>query len=264
VMAAISLPRALGEPFALIRRRPLTVLTWGAVNSLLFAAAASLRGHGSAGIVFVVLGLASMALYCAVARALLRPEEGRFAYVRFGLTETLMVAVCVGMYLIGLIGGIVSLLVAELVSLALGVFHHATAAPALAGMAVAILLFVWLSLRLSLLAPLAVDQGKVSPRNAWALADGHMGRLIAIGLFATVMLGAVMAAHHLVQLALGLERPGPRLLSWVATSRTSVVFGRLVAIPFSGVELVVWAAPWTSAYRDLVPAMAPDPSVEFA
>ena len=165
-MATISIGDALGEGFGLIRKRPLLVLIWGAINTawtvalglIMRPSLAGLTGSlknisptGAAGQAvssadtmarlgpvfqlegtMLVLILASVFISlifnCAVFRAVLRPEAENFAYMRLGAAELMLFLFLVCAYFAFLIGFVIALIPLALLAAIAGVAH----APALA------------------------------------------------------------------------------------------------------------------------------------
>jgi len=227
-MGEISVGGAISEGFSLIRRAPVTVLVWGAVQAglavLVFAvlspvyiAVAEAVRAGAAGgagaqalatnpalaqvqglsylLDLVELGV-GVVLYCAAFRAVLHPERGQFAYLRIGMSELYLGALWVGAY-IALFIGLLAVVVG--VAIVVGIFavlHLVAVAVGIAVLATLILIagLLYVALRFSLVGPMIVDDGKFHFEEAWALTRGHVLRLFLI----LLVLGLAAMAGGLV------------------------------------------------------------------
>jgi hypothetical protein len=299
-MAEIAVGEAVGEGFGLIRRKPLAVLTWGLLQTslivlafmavapmyaALIAAAVRQAQTGAAAappdlqgmmqaqslvyLVDMASFVASAVTSCAVFRAVLRPEQGAFAYLRLGAAELyLAVLIFAGAMVVG-VGMFVAMIPILLVVFVL-VGLHAGAAAAIFGVVVAIAAVVaafYLGLRVSLVGPMMVDDGQFRLTEAWALTKGKVVGLLAIGLLlmliliaGEIILGLIMVvagAGVLGVLAGGLQNI-PVLLqqqpqALVGRLTPFLAIAALVWIPLSGCAAAVVSAPWARAYRDLRP-----------
>lgn len=215
-MNDVSVGGALGAGFDLIRRRPLSVLTWGLLQAAITGLAWALylpaylsiisrivaKGAGAGAApdpallaqmmqmqgLSLLLSLASAAativVYCAALRAVLFPERSRAAYMRLGMAELLLgVAGVVGYF--GFIIAILLVMIPVVIVIAIFAAAHQPAIGALVAVLVGIAAFavvVYLALRLSLLAPMIVRDGTLALSEAWAMSKGHVGALFVIAL----------------------------------------------------------------------------------
>ncbi|HEX4183065.1 MAG TPA: hypothetical protein VHY34_07395, partial [Caulobacteraceae bacterium] len=155
-------------------------------------------------IVGVVVG---SIFYCAVFRAVLHPEQGRFAYMRLGAVE-LMIALLTVAATFGF--GISLALVAVVIGIVVAIFIalHAGVVAAIIGVVGGIAAFVALVyfwLRLSMVAPMIVDVGKFELTDAWRLTKGKVGELFAIALvlFLILIVGEIVVGLLMVGIGLG-------------------------------------------------------------
>lgn len=152
-------------------------------------------------LLYLCLLLLVVVLMNAVFRAMLRPQEGGFAFMRLGMDEFrmlgLVVLVCIGVFAAVLIGELLLLLLIMVIGFALG-------AGAISGV-ISFLLFlaflcavVWVEVRISLIFPLSFHRRRMSIDAAWELTRGHFWLLFAcyflIGLIFVVAAGIVMSA----------------------------------------------------------------------
>jgi hypothetical protein len=301
-MAEISIGAAVGEGFALIRKRPLSILAWGALPLLVIAASfavfapfmmsffsGALHGAASPGsppnplmiqnmmrmqslsyLVDLVGAAINAVVYCAVFRAVLHPEAGRFAFLRVGAPEVMLFLLIVGGYLAFLIALVLAMIPVGIV-VAILIAAHAGPVAAIVGVIAgiaALAAVIYVLLRISLVGPMMVDDGKFHLTEAWALTRGKVGGLFALGLLVLLILIAAEIVVGLVFAALGFGVLGslagglnnlpvffqqpPNLILSKLTPLLVVL--ALIWIPVMGCLLAITAAPWARAYRDLRPA----------
>lgn len=301
-MAEISIGAAVGEGFNLIRSRPGVVISWGLVQlavsligflimgpllasvywpiikaamagappgSMPFNASNATRMEGLIYLFDLVSVFASSVIYCAVFRAVLHPERSQFAYLRVGAPELFLFLLIVGAYIAVLIGMVVAMIpVGIVVAILFGV--HAGAVGALVGVAAAVAIvvaLVILSLRVSLVGPMMVDDGQFHLTEVWALTRGKVASLFGMALLVFLILLAAELVLGLAALALGFGVLGAlagglsHLPAFFQQSPAQflprlvplLIVGVLISIPFMGCLLAIMGAPWARAYRDLRP-----------
>jgi hypothetical protein len=227
-MPKISIEAALGAGFSLIRRRPLSVAAWGLIYTAFlagqlameapffiqllsqFAAGAKngipqspdmgmmIQMQGVVYLLDLVGGGIGVVLYCAVFRAVLHPERGRFAYLRLGAAE--------GWLFILMIAGVIGLVVAAMAMIIPGAIvvavlaaNHAAAASVIVGVLGVIGLIggaIYLALRFSLVGPMIVEDGKFHLFESWTLTKGNVGSLIALLLCLMAILIVADGVRH--------------------------------------------------------------------
>ncbi|NBW08500.1 MAG: hypothetical protein EBR82_10775 [Caulobacteraceae bacterium] len=221
------------------------VQTWTAVLAL-------------AGPVSLIMGAV---LSAAVARAVVRPSESAFGYLRLGMDElrVLVVSLVLGIavYAVWIFGVIVTV--------ALGVLAYTSGQPALwiavvlAGIA-AVVATVWLTLRLCLAVPIVVHERRWAFADSFALTKGRVLPLLGMAIIAGVMfilvnlLGTIIAMPVQLITAAGfnpaafegqsvvaiLQAAWPAILGWI------VIQSILAAL-----QIAVLYAPFSAAYRDI-------------
>jgi hypothetical protein len=307
-MADLSIGDAVGAGFGLIRRKPLTVIAWGLARMafsgvvialyapfylLLFGMLARRAVSGPAsptdmqaftaqamqyqalGYLVGLLGaMLAVVLYCAVFRAEIHPERGRFAYLRVGAPEMFLFLLAVGAY-IALVVGLVVLMIP--VGIVIGILAATRAVAAavivgvLVGLAVVVAL-IYLALRFSMVGPMMVDDGKFHLMESWTLTRGKAGGLFLIGLalvaivlLAEIVIGAILIGGGIA--ALGAIAGGAQNLPAFFQQPPGVILSKVavllavyvvVAIPLSGCAMAILGAPWANAYRQLVPGGVSD------
>jgi len=235
-MAVIAIGDALGAGFDLIRRRPLAVLAWGAVQTAFTAgymaaiapfyliifgqfAAGAARGETPStqtlaqmmqfeGLSFL-LSFASLfvsiVLSCAVFRAVLHPEQRSFGYLRIGAAELFLLLLVIGAYVVFFIAVLVLAIPIAIVA-AIGIASHAAGVGILLAVVVsigAVVAIGYVALRVSLVGPMTVDQGGFRLFDAWKLAKGHVGSLFLIGLCLAVLAIVLAIVLEVVLVAVG-------------------------------------------------------------
>lgn len=211
----------LGGTFRFVRGNVRAILVWSGVLFLLnlvviamlqplYAAqvaalqtdAPSAAGMGWIWLTIPLSLFAFVMLWAAVFRAVLLPQESRFAYMRLGMDELRLLGclliLIVGFYLILAIGGVIAVII--------GVAAGASAAPFLivAGLILAVALFAWLGTRLSLAGPLTIRERKIILGPAWRLTGGKFWPLL--GAYAAIVLLIVLTYGGIT-----LVRSGPAL-----------------------------------------------------
>lgn len=295
-MAGIPVGEAAFEGFTLIRRKPLAVLVWGLVLFAFFVAVFAMLGavFGSAWnmvseldgaepdvaeafafqmqIMMVQFGmwlisiLMRVVLTCAVFRAVLEPQNDRFAYLRLGKVELLvaLVLLCLSIILAillmgGLLVGIGVTLAAWAASKALAVGLGILVFGAL------IVLFAWVGLRLSMSLPMTFADRRFRFFEAWELTRGHVGSLFLVLLVVIAIVLLIEIAIVGVALAIAMsvaagggiteasleaffQRPPQE---WLAVLGPAVLIGGVLFGILGAALMAITTAPWAAAYRAL-------------
>lgn len=213
--AAFAGPRLLG-------RAPVAALVWGLIFVVMVAlvtapfagplvalvqAIAAAGGRplppeqtlglfgGVAGMV-VLLALGALVvgsvISCAIYRAVLTPEDRRFAYLRLGPEELWVMLVGAARFLV-MVGLQVAMSIPTLIIVGL---VATVAQPALAGVRIVLQfaaygVVVWVTLRLSMAGPMTFTERRFRLFESWTLTRGYGWRLVAIFLLMGVMTLAV-------------------------------------------------------------------------
>ena len=205
-------------------------------------------------------------LYAAIFRAVLEPGNKRFAYLRLGADELrlgvliamlyvgVFVVVMVAVVLMGAVIAAAALMGSMIVAVVLG----------MAGFVGLVVGGIWLAARLSMVLPMTFERKTFMIGPAWALTRGHGWRLslivlllllIMLGMGLVVMLfygvGAVTLMASIGDAAALTDyfsRPADALFRdlspWVAIIA-------LLSSVVSSLYMVVGAAPWAVAFREL-------------
>jgi hypothetical protein len=205
----------LGGAFGLLRERPGAVAIWAVtycVGSLVVSVAMSAVMFGALtpssadsarmmeiwmGPTFslilllnLVLLLLAVVLMNAVFRAMLRPEEGGFAFMRVGMDEFrmlgLVILVIIAAFIALFVGELVLLLLIGILAFTLGQSMITAALSFLLGLAFLCAL-VWAEVRLSLIFPLTFYRRRISVDATWDLTRGRFWLLFGCYFLTTLI-----------------------------------------------------------------------------
>lgn len=280
------------EGFRLTRRAPVAMALWALLYVVMMVVTVALMGPSLATLMAEVARLQEMAspqpedlqslgafyallvgtalplsllvtavLAAAVARAVLRPAESAFGYMRLGMDELRVLGVTLVLFVVfaiawtlpfvlaGVIGGVATAsgqgwlwLVAVLLGLA-----------GVAGV-------IWLLVRLSLSVPLVVAERRFAPFDSFALTKGRFWPLLGMAVISVVMAMIVGLLGSIVVMPITLMTGDlERLAAFEGASLTELLQGAAPALIAFGVingilsalQLAIMYAPFSAAYRDL-------------
>jgi hypothetical protein len=153
----------------------------------------------------LILSLAIYAvIYAAMSRAVLRPEDRRFAYLRLGMDEVRQGLLMLAYWFIGILVylavALVLMIILGIIAISLGSKSAGTAGMNLVvfiGVLLVAALFVFLAVRVSLASAMTFDQRRVDIFGSWALTRGRFWAIFATyllcGVCAVVVGGVGMA-----------------------------------------------------------------------
>lgn len=201
-------------------------------------------------------------LYAAANRLVLRPGDGGFGGLKFGNDEirqvwalVLAFLVVMGIYLVLGMAVVILAALGAVVNPILGVLL------AFIGILAAFGVLVWVSLRLSLLSPIAFATGKVSLASSWAMTKGHVLPLLGAFVLAVVMgaivSGLVMAVFFgFAALIFGLKETGavimnPDMSSLAALTSPLMLIYYLVNAITTALTSMLFVCPAAVIYQQL-------------
>jgi hypothetical protein len=222
---------------------------------------------------YVVLLVASLVLnavvYAAMNRAVMRPQESRFGYLRLASDElrqlglfVFFVAVVVVAYTAIIIA---AMAVVVLVALATG----GADAPTTMALTLAVLIptticaFIFLAVRFSLASPMTFETRRIDPWAAWRLTRGRFWPLfgtyfMAFALSVVVGILSLAIAVAVVAVIGGVGSLGAALQSDTASVAAVVTPARIAFIAVSSIgQALIWPVTMTPAaaiYRALAPS----------
>ena len=278
------------EGFRVVRRRPVVALAWGLTYLLLYlvmfglgadkwaalmAAGEALEQSANPSMAdFQALGpvyasafaLAAPAglvigavLSAAVARAVLRPEETRWGYLRLGMDELRVLVVTLA---VAVIVGLSSGVAMTVVGAAIG-FGAASGQPLLILLGVLLIfaafaLVVWLAVKFSLAVPMTVDRRKIVILESFSATKGHFWALLGMAVIAVVMSLIVSILGMIIGAATDLATGGVQSLSRYADLGLGQILARawpallvssVVNAFLSALQLAVLYAPFSAAWQ---------------
>jgi hypothetical protein len=286
-----SATEAAFEGFRIVRRHPLAIVFWALAYLIFFGAFFALFGGSLASLMATTeslegsqpspqeiealgqtyigfMGLAlplglviGAVLNAAVARAVLRPQEKSFGYMRLGGDELRVLVVSI---VIGIVVGAVSFVLFAIVGV--GATLAGQSNPGLGvlvgvllGLA-AIVVICWLSIRLSLAVPITVAERRIAPFESFALTRGQTLPILGMAIIAVIMsilvslLGTIIALPVTMNTG-GLEQlaafDGQPTVQILRAAGTGIIAWGVVNAIFSALQLAVLYAPFSAAYRDL-------------
>lgn len=280
------------EGFRMTRRSPMTVLWWALAYIVFFAGIMALASGQIIHMVsemerleglsdpqfsdFNALGVTYFSLFAwitplslvfgavinaAVARAVLRPAQSAFGYMRLGMDEvrvlvvTLVLAIAfgavmaLGALLLGFVAGYAN--ASGTSGLWLGVI--------LGGIAL-IVLAIWLMVRFSLAVPIVVAERRFAFMDSFARTKGRFWPILGMAILAGVMSLLVGLLGGIIAQAITLMTGGLDVLSGMEEARLDEILRAtwpallgwgVVNALISALQLAVIYAPFSAAYRAL-------------
>lgn len=170
---------------------------------------------------YLVLMLLSLVIYgviyAAMNRAVLRPRDSAFVYLRLGGDEVRQGLLVVIYAVLFLMLYVVAILVGAVV---IGILSVAQS-PLLSGLGTLVVflavlgLFIFLGVRLSLSSALTFETGRLHVFGGWAISRGHFWSMVAVYLLCAVqVLLLAVIAGVIIWLALGALTPGGDAMSF--------------------------------------------------
>ena len=279
------------EGFRMVRRHPLAVVFWTALYLLAFAAFFGVFGASLASMLastetlqgteptpadleglsqtylslFALVAplglLLGAVLNAAVARAVVRPQDRSFGYLRLGMDELRVLAVTLVM---AIIIGVGTMVLFTVVGICVGLAAAVNVGLAwLTGIVLglgAVVAVVWIMVRLSLAVPITVAERRISLFDSFGLTRGHSLSLLGMGVIAFIMSILVGMLMGVVALPLTMTTGGLEQLSALdGSSNLDVLRAAWPAIAafvvvnalVSALQLAVLYAPFSAAYLGL-------------
>lgn len=285
-MAGFSIDAALKSGFRLARREWKSVLAWGVLYSL-FGLAVQLLSVGAAlpeymrqlgddpeaaaqalersaeanalitfPIMMILAFVVTALFYGAVARAILRPQDRGFFYLRFGRSELWLMLTSLALAVLAVA---VILPLAIVVSIIVGVASQATGAPPflwglLLGLPTAAG-YVYLAARFSMAWVQAFDEERFVLLDSWRLTHGQGWRIVLMLLALLFLLLIVCVVVLIPTVIVGGIVLG---VAGIAGGAAAFVVGAILVVAaivffaaFNGVIYTAMAAPYVEVYRSL-------------
>jgi len=213
-------------------------------------------------------------LYCACYRAVLRPEDKGFAFIKLGGDELRMVGLMLYQFVVwvGLCIGLSVIIgiIAVAAGFAAGAAAGAGGTGAGAGIGAVLLVIalyiafiavaIFIGVRLSLAAPKTFAEKKISLFGAWRLTKGEFWPLLGCYVLAWVigivvsLLGSAISMVGFVIVGEGNSFDqifSPDMSSLAAYFTAGRIVTLLIASLFSALAYAIFVAPAAAAYRDI-------------
>jgi len=291
---AFSATEAAFEGFRVVRRNPMALIFWALFYAVFMVAIFAMMGPNlisfvtateqleqsgatpsmedfaplfqMMGLLFAVLLplslIASAMIYAAVSRAVLRPGESAFGYLRLGMDEARVLVVSIVLFFVfmalmvvasGIIGAVIGMTVAaEMPALWLLVVLLILAA---------IGACIWLAVRLSLAIPITMAERRIAIFDSFGFTRGRFWPLLGMALLAWVMSVVVGLLGSLVAMPLqfatgggmmaleGLEDESLQVI--LQSAWPAIAAWILINAVMSALQVAVVYAPFSAAYRDM-------------
>ncbi|WP_298702005.1 hypothetical protein [uncultured Brevundimonas sp.] len=291
---AFSATEAAFEGFRVVRRNPMALIFWALFYAVFMVAIFAMMGPNlisfvtateqleqsgatpsmedfaplfqMMGLLFAVLLplslIASAMIYAAVSRAVLRPGESAFGYLRLGMDEVRVLVVSIVLFFVfmalmvvasGIIGAVIGMTVAaEMPALWLLVVLLILAA---------IGACIWLAVRLSLAIPITMAERRIAIFDSFGFTRGRFWPLLGMALLAWVMSVVVGLLGSLVAMPLqfatgggmmaleGLEDESLQVI--LQSAWPAIAAWILINAVMSALQVAVVYAPFSAAYRDM-------------
>lgn len=287
-----SATEAAFEGFRVVRRHPIAIVFWvlaylvqfglifalfgGMLASVTAAAVegfssggnflANMEGVGeaSAGLVWLMAPLMVVmgsVLSAAVARAVLRPSESAFGYLRLGGDELRVLAVSVMLFVVLMAAFILAFGLAGIaVELARGINPALAVLVAVLLIPAAFVFVIWFSTRLSLAVPITVAERRIAPLASFSVTKGNTLPLLGMAILAWIMSILVSLLVTVVTLPATMATGGENGLAVFAGQSALQIIQQAPAVALvwivvnalqGGLQLAIIYAPFSAAYRDL-------------
>ena len=275
----------------MVRRHPLAILFWGVAYLIFMVALFGLFGSTLAtmlattqslegaqpspqemealggtylnfmGLMLPLAIVLGAVLNAAVARAVLRPQDKAFGYMRLGGDELRVLAVTV---LLAIVFAAVTMVLFTIVGVLGGLAAQANQGVGilvgvLTGLC-AVAVIVWLAVRLSLAIPVTLAEKRISPFASFAMTKGHSLSLLGMAVIAVIMSLLVSILGTIIALPITMATGGLQQLAEMDGQTTAQIlqaagpgllaYGAVQSI-FSALQVAVIYAPFSAAYRDL-------------
>ena len=292
---AFSASDAAFEGFRIVRRRPLAMLMWALAYIVFFALAfllagssfvtimqqvEALEGSGATptmenlgplfqayGIILLVVAplsiIVSTMLSTAIARAVVRPKDSAFGYLRLGMDELRVFGAMVVMMLL------IAVYYVVVFGVVFGVGAYANSSGQGGWFALALVLglagfcgLIWLAVRLSLMVPIIVAEKRFTVLSSLGLTKGRFWPLLGMALLAFIMAIVVAFLGWLISMPLTLLVGGSMASQFAGMEGHSmtqilpklapilIVSGLFNAV-VSALQLAIMYAPFAEAYRQI-------------
>ena len=303
---AFSATDAAFEGFRVVRRTPMTIVWWalfylvftvlmfglaGGSMLTMMGAAEQLQGNPTPapedlapmfqaygaffGIIMPLAIIMGAVLYGAANRAVLKPTERNWGFMRAGMDEVRifvvsLVLAIIGMVLLGvlvLVAGVVTGFAAASGGSGAGILTGVVAFCAVAVLA------IFLSIRFCLASPITFVEKRIAIFDSWGMTKGRFWPLFGMALIALIMALIVNLLGTLVFLPLTLmfgglgnltEAGTTDMMELMRTMAPAIIVYVISTAVVSALQMAVIYAPFAAAYRDIRGLSTPETAEVFA
>jgi hypothetical protein len=247
---------------------------------------------GRMGQLYLVLAPVALLVFSiftsAVYRAVLRPTESAFAYLRLGATELRIAVVLLVLGILSFVAGFMLMMVVGIIAAITGVAAVGSGdggmmattfiiiAVAYVAMLAAMLAF-WV--KFSFAAPMTFAEGRIRIFGSWRATKGHFWPLLGcyvlslvlgvvvsllgsgIGMAAMAAFGGTGGAGDIVSLFRSMEADYTSLATFMTPA---MIVNMIISSVFSALTYAIFLAPPAVAYRDLIARTGPGVADDFA
>lgn len=285
------------EGFRLARRSPMTIVFWALLYLVVMAAFIFLAGNQLPAFIEAVETLEGVAqptpeqmapllqaygallgpvlpvsiilgamLNAASARAVVRPSESAFGYLRLGMDEfrVFVVSLVIGI-VVGLAAGVAFVVMAVVIGILAATMQDNPGPAIIVGILAYLAWFafiIWLSVRFSLAIPKTVAERQFSFFDSWGLTKGHVWGLIGMTLLAWVLCIVVQILASIVMIpivyfttdgfALLAQLEGMTPLEVFQSMAPLAIAVTIFAVLLSALQLAIMYTPYASAYLGIM------------
>jgi hypothetical protein len=218
--------------FRLIREHPAAVAVWGLIYTVAAAgmalamlpllqaqaggAVSPLAMVGRMLLLQVAFFILFVILMTAAQRAVLRPRESGFAFLRLGMDELRMLALSVILGILFYVGFLIVLVIVVMLVAGAGAAAGAgvAGAAAIIGVIAAVAAMAWPATRLSLAFPLTLVRGKIIIGESWRRTKGRFWTLFAAYLaiflmifLLSILVGLVTSGSYIADMVQNMGNP---------------------------------------------------------
>ncbi len=265
----LSVGRILEGAFGLVREQFVAVAVWIGIYLVcniafmltmggMFAAAMNPAAAADPGAMFgamlpifamiPVFLLIATVLYAAAMRAVLRPDAGGLAFLRLGMDELRLIALCIIFAIVGMILVFGVSMVFGLVSVGIMAGTEAGMGSVLVSLLLMIAvfaIFIFFIVRFSLAFPLTLYRGKIVIGEAWTLSRGRFWSLFGAAFVVTLILmilniavSAFTMGSYFFDLMSAAGNPEAAALAAEAQAQTYAQFGTVMILSSLGSAIV--------------------------
>lgn len=236
--------------------------------------------HLQSGMMLVNIGswlwstLVKTIICAAIFRAVLKPAQSGFAYLRLGAQELWLALLFLVEMVLAYIVVVVAALLIGMIAVIGGLSAHGGGAGGATGAIIAVVgcfavvvALIWIGLRLSMAGPMTFAESQFRLFESWSLTKGKAWALFGVALLATILVIIVEAIFGGLAFGLMFALGGPptwlhepeRIHAFLALSpadmaRTvgpGLAIAGLVWAIFASVLYTLFCAPWAAVYKAL-------------